>query len=256
MKRQFKKWTFRILFTGLLIFGLLTMFILSPILLYAHKTVIGNYSIYHNKPINKNFLLILEQSNSIIKSSEIYDKDLKMDICLKDGSKYPGLIEMVFGRDLMSCFYNKVVFTSGEPNFYNNSIKFDGHILNLKEMLAHAQVHCLEFNHYGLWKSNPIGNYPKWKWEGYPEYIGRQKSYDSNLKEGLKTLFYNEQIKNTGWLTLTDGTEILVTYFKYRLLTQYCLEIKKLEFVKLLEDTTSEEIVTQEMLNWYNNQIK
>src|SRR5882757_4749090 len=105
MKKQFKKWTFRLIVTGVFLFGLLVTFMLNPILLYANKTAIGNYSIYHNKPLDKNFQHRLEQSNSIIRSSELYDPELKMDICLKDGSKYPGLIEMVMGKDLLSSFY-------------------------------------------------------------------------------------------------------------------------------------------------------
>jgi len=40
-----------------------------------------------------------------------------MDICLKDGSKYPGLIEMVMGKDLLSSFYNKIIFTGDVVNY-------------------------------------------------------------------------------------------------------------------------------------------
>jgi len=117
MKKQFKKWTFRLIVTGVFLFGLLVTFMLNPILLYANKTAIGNYSIYHNKPLDKNFQHRLEQSNSIIRSSELYDPELKMDICLKDGSKYPGLIEMVMGKDLLSSFYNKIIFTGDVVNY-------------------------------------------------------------------------------------------------------------------------------------------
>jgi len=240
--------------TGLFLFGLLILFMLNPILLYANKTVVGNYSIYHNKPIDKNFQCILEQSNSIIKSSELYDPELRMDICLKDDSKYPGLIEKVLGRDMLASFYNKMVFTCDEVNFDSNYIKLDGHKWNLTEMLAHAQVHCLEFNKYRLWKSNPIANYPGWKWEGYPEYIARQNSEIKNLQDGIKRLIQTEQVNNTGWMTLPDSTEIITTYFKYRLLVQYCLEIKRMAFVQLLKDRTPEESVRQQMLNWFNSQ--
>jgi hypothetical protein len=134
---------------------------LNPILLYANKTVMGNYSIYHNKPLNPNLVFRLEQSISIIKASELYDPKLKMDVCLKDGSKYPGLVEKILGRDVLSSFYNKIVFTGDEVNFDRNYIPFYDHKWNLTEMLAHAQVHCLEFNKYGLWKSNPIGKHPE-----------------------------------------------------------------------------------------------
>lgn len=240
--------------TGLFLFGLLVTFMLNPILLHANKTSVGNYSIYHNKPLEINFQNRLEKSISIIKSSELYDPELKMDICLKDGSKYSRLIEKVLGRDLLSSFYNKVIFTCDEVNFDSNYIKLDGHKSNLTEMLAHAQVHCLEFRKYGFWKSNPIAKYPEWKWEGYPEYIARQNSQVKNLQGSIKTLLQEERINNTGWVTLPDSTEIITTYFKYRLLIQYCLEIKKISFVQLLKDTTQEETTRRQMMSWYSKQ--
>jgi hypothetical protein len=254
MKQQFKKWTFRLMVTGMFLFGLLIIFILNPTILYANKTSLGNYSIYHNKPLNKNFQTLLQQSNSIIKSSEIYNPELKIDICLKDGSAYPGLIEKVLGRESISTFYNKVVFNAGEVDFDNNYIKIDGHKLNLTEMLAHVQVHCLEFKKYGLWKSNPIAKHPKWKWEGYAEYIGRQHSADKNLKDNIQKLLQAERVNNAGWMMLADSTEIITAFFKYRLLIQYCLEIKKMSFMQLMEDKTPEETVTQQMIAWYSCQ--
>lgn len=252
MKKQFKRWIFRLTFTGVFLLALLVTFMLNPILLYANKTVMGNYSIYHNKPLNQNLAFRLEQSISIIKASELYDPKLKMDVCLKDGSKYPGLVEKVLGRDVLSSFYNKIVLTGDEVNFDRNYIQFYEHKWNLTEMLAHAQVHCVEFNKYGLWKSNPIGRHPEWKWEGYPEYIARQNAQLGNLQAGIKTLLKTERDNDTGWMTLPDSTEALVHYFKYRLLTLYCLEVKKMTFVNLLRDTTREETIRLQMMDWYN----
>ena len=255
MKTKFKRWIFRLAVTGLFLIALLVTFMLTPILLYANKTVTGNYSIYHNKPLNPNLAFRLEQSISLVKTSELYDPKLKMDVCLKDGSKYPGLVEKVLGRDLLSSFYNKIVFTGDEVNFDRNYIQLYNRKWNLTEMLAHAQVHCLEFNKYGLWKSNPIGKHPEWKWEGYPEYIARQNAQLGNLQAGIKALLKTEGDNDTGWMTLPDSTETLVHYFKYRLLMQYCLEVKKMTFVYLLQDTTREETVRLEMMEWYNKHL-
>lgn len=174
-----------------------------------------------------------------------------MDVCLKEGSKYPGLIEKVLGKDVLSSFYNKIVFTGDEASFNRNYIQLYGHKWNLAEMLAHAQLHCLEFNKYGLWRSNPIGKHPEWKWEGYPEYIARQHQ-TGNLQAGIKTLIKTERDNNTGWMLLPDSTETLVHYFKHRLLIQYCLEVKKMAFVDLLRDTTGEKAVRLQMMDWYN----
>src|ERR1700743_1022796 len=97
-----------------------------------------------------------------------------MDICLKDGWAFPALIEKVMGRDLLTSFFNKMVFTGSVVNYSENYVELDGHKWNLTDMRAHAGVHCLEFNKYGLFKSNPLGRQPAWKWEGYPEFIARR----------------------------------------------------------------------------------
>jgi hypothetical protein len=119
-------------------------------------------------------------------------------------------------------------------------------------MLAHAQVHCLQFNKYGLWHSNPIAKHPAWKWEGYPEYIARQSFGEENFKENIEILINKKQANNNGWLTLPDNTENLISYYEYRLLIQFCIEVKQMSFAQILTDTTHEETVRQQMLTWYH----
>jgi len=254
MKKQSEKWVFRLIVTGLFLLGLLITFMLNPILLYANKTTIGNYSIYHNNALDKNFRQRLGQSNIINKSSELYDPNLKIDVCLKDGSSYPKLIKAVLGRDFLSSFYNKIIFTSDTVNYSDNYIQLDGHKWNLTQMLAHAQAHCLEFNQYGLWQSNPIAKHPVWKWEGYPEYVARQNSDQVNLQTNIKKLLEAENTTNNGWMKFADSTETLIAFNEYRLLIQYCIQIKRMTFVELMKDTTQEKTVRQQMINWCNKQ--
>lgn len=159
MKKRYKRWMFGLTVTVFVLFALLVTLILSPMLLYANKTKIGNYSIYHNKPLDKSFQKQLEESNIIIKSSELYNASLKIDVCFKDGY-YPKLIKAVMSKDFLSSNYNKIILTSDTVNYADNYIKLDGHKWNLTQMLAHAQVHCLEFNKYRLWQSNPIAKHP------------------------------------------------------------------------------------------------
>jgi len=243
---------FRLMVAGFFIFGLLVSFVLTPRLLYANKTTIRNYSIYYSRQLNKTFLQELEQSNILIRSSELYDPNLKIDVCLKDGSSYPDLIKFVLGKDLISSFYNKIILTGDTVNYDDNYIQLEGHKWNLIQMLAHAQVHCLEFNRYGLWHSNPIANHPDWKWEGYPEYIAKQNTDQQNLQNNIEKLLQTEGRTNNGWIKFVDGKETLISFDEYRLLTQYCIEIKGMNFVELMKDTTDESAIRQQMINWYN----
>jgi hypothetical protein len=59
MKQQIKKLTLRLTVTGLLCLAFLIGIILNPTLLYANKTKVGNYIIYHNAPLDENFILRL-----------------------------------------------------------------------------------------------------------------------------------------------------------------------------------------------------
>ena len=255
-KKQFKNCFFRLAATALFLAGLLITFVLCPILLYANKTEVGNYSIYHNKPIDKIFRSRLEQADVLIRSSELYDPALKIDICLHDGSTYPGLITHVLGKDFILSFYNKIVFTGDVVNEQGNCIQLGQHRWNLTQMIAHAEIHCLEFNRYGLWQSNPLGRHPDWKWEGYPEYVARQIPRDKDLKANIKTLLQAEQFNDNGWIRLPDSSETLNSYYKYKLLIQFCMEIKRMSFVQLMKDTTQEGNITQQMMDWYKEQTK
>src|ERR1700744_315076 len=102
MKKRLKKWTFRVVFTACFLVGLLVTFMLNPVILYANKTDMGRYNVYHNAPLNIRIASILLRSDSIIRASELYDPKLVMDVCLKDGSAYPALIERVLGKDMLA----------------------------------------------------------------------------------------------------------------------------------------------------------
>lgn len=223
---------------------------LNPLLLYANKTFIGRNNVYHIAPLDKSFRLRLLQADSIVTSSELYNAQLTVDVCLKDGSAYPGLIEKVLGRDMLASFYNKIIFTGDIVDYGRNYIERDGHKWNLIQMVAHAQVHCLEFKKLGFFKANPLGKHPSWKWEGYPEYIARQPQA-ANLSAGISALLQAERAGGTGWMALADGTETLIVYHGYMLLVQYCMQVKKMSFLQLLADTASEETIRRQMMDWY-----
>lgn len=110
-------------------------------------------------------------------------------------------------------------------------------------------THCLQFNYLGLWKSNPVAEIPDWKWEGYAEYLSRQHADQKDLKLNISRL--QRHPENTWEITLDDNTIAPRNYYEYWILVQYCLDVKKFTYRQLLNDTTSEQLVSQEMLNWY-----
>jgi len=254
MKQKIKKWTLLLMATGLLCLGLLVGMVLNPTLLYAHKSIVGNYTIYHNTPLDKYLILRLNDAAELIKTSELYNSDVRFEICLNDGSWYPSLIQKLQGQAFAWGFYNKVVL-NGNLNCKDNYVLLNGYKWNLTQLIAHEETHCLQFYKFGFWKSNPIASIPKWKWEGYAEYIARQNQDQKDLSKNIARL--NKAIKRDSheWgISFTDSTFAAKEYFNYWLLNQYCLDIKKMTYVNLVIDTTGEQTRRQQMMNWYEKQ--
>jgi hypothetical protein len=245
MKQKISKWAFRIIVTMLFIAGILFVIILNPILTYANKTVHNQYTVYHHKALNAEILIKLDQASTLLKSSELYNPELHLDICLNDGSKYPKLIQILRGNAFGWGFYNKVVL---QGNIHNNYVELNGYKWNLTQLLAHEMTHCLQFNSLGLWKSKPISAIPNWKWEGYAEFISRQNEDQKDLSVNIERLLACH--KKSWEISFTDNSIAPREYYEYWLLVQYCMNIKKMTFQQLLKDTASEQTIRQEMMNW------
>lgn len=252
MKRKVLKWAFRIIAMALLLPGILIGIVLTPSLMYANKSVIGNCAVYHNKPLVKEFKVELDQAVMFLKKSEIYDPNYKIDICLNDGSCYPTFIQLFQEQAFGIGFYNKVIIM-GKINIENNYTEINGYNYNLIKLLTHESIHCFQFNKLGLWKSNPIAKYPNWKWEGYNEYVARKDQ--ANLRENITNLNKSiEKDKDEWGISFADSTFVGKDYYSWWILMQYCKDYKKLSYQEILNDTTSESKLRAELMEWYKGQ--
>lgn len=252
MKNKIKKWTLRLIGFGVFLIGILILFVLNPNFLYANKTTFDNYTIYHSSHLDNNFQPKLDEATKLVKASELYKTELKFDICLNDGSKYPRLMQEILGQTFASGFYNKVVL-HGTANYKENYVELNGYKWNLTQLLAHELTHCLQFENLGFWKSNPLGKIPTWKNEGYPEYIARRNEDQTKLCVNIARLIEIEKLNKNDWgISFADSTSTSREYYNYWILVQYCIDIKKMTYKQILEDTTNEVIIKQDMMNWYN----
>jgi hypothetical protein len=251
MKQQYKKLALHFIATVLLIAILLLVIILNPMLTYANKTIHNHYIIFHNKTLNPYLTIELDHASELLKASEFYNFNLKLDICINDGSNYPNLIHSIRGQAFAWGFYNKVVL-QGNADYKNNFVELNGYKWNLTQLLAHEMTHCLQFDKLGFWKSKPIVNIPKWKWEGYAEYISRQNNDQKDQAKNISRLIATD--KNNWEITFSDNTIASREYYDYWTLVQYCMNIKKMNYKQILADTVSEQKVRQEMMAWFRNQ--
>lgn len=252
MKKTIKTWVVRLSATGVLLVALLLSIVLNPSLLYANQTVVDNYTIYHNSVIDVDLLKHLENVTSSLKKSELYDATYKLDICLNERSYYPTLLEKIRGKAFAWGFYNKVVL-QGNAQYKENVVELNGYRWNLEQLLTHEAIHCYQYNKFGFWNSNPIANYPNWKWEGYPEYVSRQNAEQQDLFQSLDHLLkHQEEHKDSWFIEFSDGTISPADYHTDWLLVKYCLDIKQLSYEELLIENTKKEVVEEEMMTWYD----
>lgn len=252
MRKKMKAWMFRILVTVLFIAGLLLVIILNPALTYANKTVHGQFRVYHQQSLDPQFLQRLDEAAALTEKSELYNSTASFDICLQDGSVYPKLIRRLRGDAFAWGFYDKVVLEA-TMNSSTNDALLHGYRWNLVQLLAHEMTHCLQYKKLGLWRSNPIGNIPLWKWEGYAEYVARNRTGQdlaSNIGRFLKT------DKNDWAIYFEDGRMVPKEYYQYWLLVCFCIDIRQNNFETLLADPASQTKVEQEMMQWYAQQSK
>ena len=245
-----KKWALSVLTSGSLLgLGFIGL-LLNPSLLYAHETVTPQYTIYHSQPLDPAFSQRLAQARALVRSSDVFDNNLRLEVCLNDGSRYPSLVQAVEGPAFAWAFYNKVVL-NGKLQVAANQLSFRHYGWNLTRLLAHEMIHCYQFHHFGLWRSNPLARYPTWKWEGYAEYVARQPTSPTALRQHLPYLQQAEQLVPDEWgLRLPDSTSTSREYFRYFMLTEYCLDVKHLTFQQLLRDTTSQATAYQQLRQW------
>jgi hypothetical protein len=223
--------------------------------MYANKTVIGSCTVYHNKTFDNNLKLRLDNATDILKTSEFYDANIKFDICMNDGSLYPSLLQVFLGRAFALGYTSNKVTLCGEVNIRDNYVQVNDCKWNLTQLLAHEETHCFVFHRLGIWKTNPVAHYPNWKWEGYPEYVSRRADDQTNLIKSIGQLKAEVSKDKNAWgIGFADSTVSSREYFRYRLLVQYCLEVKKMTYENLLKDTASEQTISTEMMNWVASQ--
>lgn len=237
----------------------LTLLMLNPSWSYANETQHDFITIHHNQVLETATLDVLDDAIEILKTSDLYNEDIRLDLCLNDGSYYPNLHPIV-GQASAYAMFNKTILDDSEPDFSLNVAvmewainNFERRTFNLTYLLAHEFTHNLQYaanKQYYL--TTTIGKI-NWKLEGHAEYISRQFQNDDLLKEKIK--IYLEELEKThnGFpvFPLEDGTVQILSYYKYALVTQYLMEQKNFDFDKICKDTRNLEDVYNEMLNWF-----
>ena len=200
--------------------------IVFPSFLFANKLEYKSFSVhYHSNDINTEELkLVLDKSESLLYNSELFKKGISQDIFICNG-----YIEFTFFA-LMSRKAFAVNYPIFQNIFISKSSVLQNYILRngkennkrtLSGVIAHETVHSLLENKLGLLKYKLL---PSWKNEGYCDFIANESSF--NEQKGLTNICNDE----------VNSESASFKYFKYRKITQYLFEERKITLEKFLND--------------------
>ncbi len=234
--------------------------ILYPQPLFANKVEYKQFKVYSNETISNKVNPILDSVLSLVKSSELYDSTYQVDIFLSYNNFFNKIDDKVFGygptaRAIDNNLIFKVAVDINKNLVYSTFHKPCEQ--RFAYLLAHEMVHCLQLHRYGMLKFNPFKHPPFWKLEGYPEYVARHKAANptKNFRKDLERFVKLKSEQSDIWISVEEGgCEAPEYYYKGRLMTEYLMNVRRWTYDRILKDTTLEEVIYAEMIEWAGKQ--
>ncbi len=246
-----------ILSLGLLVW---TCLLLNPSWSYANKTQVDFISIYHNQSLEAETEDIIQNAVDLLKKSDLFNDQLSIQFCLNDDKLYPNLHPFA-GQPLAYAFLNKTIAKNCRFNFGANTAETQWAVnqdevrkFNLTWLLAHEFTHNLQYQAKRNYVIRSTMGSLNWKLEGHAEYIAREFKGDGLLKTKIDRFLVEEQkeFKGLPVFELADGTQQILSYYKYALAIQYLMEEKGLDFNQVCEYETDLDVLFDEMISWKN----
>lgn len=231
--------------------GLFILFVFNPSFLYAKEVNYNNFTIYHNSELNENLAKLLDKSFSQLENQEVFNEEIKISVCLNDGSPYPQLIQTLMGPDVIRSFANISVVHSNILDVERNKMIFsewNNESFKASQWFAHSFTHCLQYNKYGFFGSNPVARHDEWKWEGYAEYtsFGTHHDLKSLVKKHLNPTSNN-------WVEMEDGSKTTKNHFNFLVMIKYCIEVRQMSYDQILKSQEPYDKIYSDLINWYKN---
>lgn len=234
--------------------------LLFPQELFAKKISYKKFTVYSNENVDNHIKIVLDDALALVQRSELYDSNYTYNIVLCNGSFCNKIDDKLLGvgRTARATLRNVIIKVKIDPKqnlafptFHKSCEE------NLTKLIAHEMIHCLQANKYGLLKFNPFRHPEFWKLEGYPEYISKRNessNVDHNVAADIDRYVKLKSEAKDIWISSEDGgCEVPDYYYRGRLMMEYLIDIKHLSYDQVLNDTTSENSVYQEMINWKNS---
>lgn len=244
-------------------FVLWLVLLLNPGLSYANKTQLDFVSIYHNQALQAETEAIIKDAIGILKQSALFDDEVTIHFCLNDDKLYPNLHPFA-GQPLAYAFLNKTIAKNCKLNFSHNTAETQWALneeeirkFNLTWLLAHEFTHNLQYRANRNYVIRSTMGSLNWKLEGHAEYIARKFKGDGLLKAKIANYLLEEkkEFKGLPVFELEDGTQQILSYYKYALAIQYLMEEKGLDFEQICTYETDLDVLFEEMIDWKNSTV-
>ena len=215
--------------------------IILPQLLFANNLEYKSFSVYyHSNDISiENLKLVLDKSEELLKNTELYKAEVKQNIFVCSSFNEFSFFALL-SRKAFAVNYpiTQNIFLS-KSSVSKNMISRNDNRNNkrtLSGVITHETTHSLLENKLGVIKYKLL---PSWKNEGYCDFISNESSFDEI--EGLKDICNDK-----------ENSDIpSFKYFKYRMITKYLFEDKKMSIEKFLKNDFDMEKLNVNIKNKY-----
>jgi|SRR6056297_2163407 len=227
-----------------------------PNLSYTNQTQFDKVTIFHNQELDEKTEVIIKDVIEILKTSELYDENLNMQLCLNDDGIYPNLYP-IFSTPIAHAIFKKTIVKTGNFKFNENIIEVQWkpnselRKYNLTWLLAHEFTHNLQYNaNVNSILKNMFSN--NWKLEGHADYIARAFKNDGKLKEKIVKYLIVADRESNGFPPIKDeaGTYLTYSNYKYALVVQYLVEEKEMNVSEICKLETGFDELFSQMIEW------
>jgi hypothetical protein len=219
--RNFKKQSkiYRIYRNFSYVFGVLFaayfLTIAFPQYLFAHEVSHDKFKVYSRQPLDENITKVLDSAEARLVKSSIYDKDETRKIFLTDSYGFYTFLSNISFRSFANTvpLIDNILVNRSDAE--RDLVFTDRAVRNqrsLSGVIAHEVTHHFIRRKFGVTRS--LVSIPKWKNEGYCEYIAGDTSI--TFEEGIKLWRENP----------TDDSKY--AFFKYHQMVKYLLDEEKI----------------------------
>ncbi|MGI9036298.1 MAG: hypothetical protein ACR2GD_09700 [Pyrinomonadaceae bacterium] len=206
-----------LLITVFTAYGLIIIF---PQFLFAHEVSYKNFNVYARQPLDENVYRVLDAAEARLLKSPIYDKRQTEKIFISDSFSFYNLLSPTSRKSFANTLPGIGNIRINQSDIERDLVFRDAAEYNqrsLSGVIAHEVTHNLVRRKFGL--LNSFVSLPKWKDEGYSEYV-----------TGETTLSFDEGVQL--WKE-NQADDSKYNYFKYQQMVKYLLDDEKISVEEL-----------------------